>query len=113
MVEKIIDLFSNFLRPILYIFIAMLNFMLANLYFEVNKRRKEKSKIIKKFVYYLASLTIFFMALSVVPIVRIFSIEDYLTITRHFYIFALPVFISGWLFWQSVAEEEKKGGEKL
>jgi hypothetical protein len=46
--------------------------------------------------------------MSVVPIVRVFSLESYLFLTKYAFIFTTPVAVTGCLFWKSVFDEDKK-----
>jgi hypothetical protein len=96
------------LRAIPTLVSAFVFLYLAFSYNQANFLRVKRSKIISSMVIFFIFCGIFFVYMSVVPIVRVFSLESYLFLTKYAFIFTTPVAVTGCLFWKSVFDEDKK-----
>ncbi|MEM3335424.1 MAG: hypothetical protein QXY47_05280 [Thermoplasmata archaeon] len=94
------------LRSILYIATAYIFFVLAQFYNKANIFRKKRSLIIDRMVSFYISMGLFFIYLAVVPIIRLFNQELYLRLTNYLCVVILPSIVFGWLFWQSIFEDD-------
>ncbi|GIW63196.1 MAG: hypothetical protein KatS3mg090_1022 [Patescibacteria group bacterium] len=104
--------FFNFFRSTLYLLISLQFILISNFYFQVRRQTVKKNKILDNIVNLFFWLGIFFFGLFLVPILRIFSLDSYLFITRHLYVFTVPVLFYAIRTWKSLWDDEKKDDGK-
>ena len=97
---------SNIIRAVTYFSLSVTSIFIANIYWVSNGRSRKKSRLITSMVWFFVFLAIFFGAMMLVPIVRMFSLEAYLWLTKNFFVFSIPLAVSAIVFWYRVVHED-------